>query len=105
MRDSGVLDILNDALVATARMLTGREATPTAGIIDSQSVKTTESGGLRGYDGGKKTKGRKRHIVTDTDGNFLGLITHATDIQDRDGASVVIVQALENHSSLTHIFA
>ena len=105
MRDSGVLDILNDALVAAARMLTGREATPTAGIIDSQSVKTTESGGPRGYDAGKKTKGRKRHIVTDTDGNLLGLITHAADIQDRDGASVVIAQALENHSSLTHIFA
>ena len=80
MRDSGVLDILNDALVAAARMLTGREATPTAGIIDSQSVKTTESGGPRGYDAGKKTKGRKRHIVTDTDGNLLGLITHAADI-------------------------
>ena len=105
MRDSGVLDILNDALVAAARMLTGREATPTAGIIDSQSVKTTESGGPRGYDAGKKTKGRKRHIVTDTDGNLLGLITHAADIQDRDGASIVIAQALENHSSLTHIFA
>ena len=69
------------------------------------SRQTTESGGPRGYDAGKKTKGRKRHIVTDTDGNLLGLITHAADIQDRDGASVVIAQALENHSSLTHIFA
>lgn len=64
----------------------GRAAAPTAGIIDSQSVKTTESGGPRGYDAGKKTKGRKRHIVTDTDGNLLGLVTHGADVQDRDGA-------------------
>ena len=72
LRDSGMLDILNDALVGAARILAGRDAAPTAGIIDSQSVKTTESGGPRGFDMGKKTRGRKRHIVTDTDGNLLG---------------------------------
>lgn len=105
MRDSGLLDILNEALVGAARLLAGRNVEATAGIIDSQSVKTTESGGPRGYDAGKKTKGRKRHIVTDTEGNLLGLITHTADIQDRDGAPGVIAQAVEGHPTLTHIFA
>ena len=73
--------------------------------VDSQSVKTTESGGPRGYDAGKKTKGRKRHIVTDTDGNLLGLVTHSADIQDRDGVPGVIAQAVESHTTLAHLFA
>lgn len=105
MRDSGLLDVLDDALVGALRLLAGRDAAPTAGIIDSQSVKTTESGGPRGYDAGKKTKGRKRHIVTDTDGNLLGLVTHGADIQDRDGAPGVIAQAVESYPSLVHLFA
>jgi transposase len=105
LRDSGVLDALNDALVGASRVLAGRNIAPTAGIIDSQSVKTTESGGPRGFDAGKKTKGRKRHIVTDTDGNLLGLVTHSADIQDRDGATGVIAHAVESHPTLTHLFA
>lgn len=105
LRDSGVLDALNDALVGASRVLAGRNIAPTAGIIDSLSVKTTESGGPRGFDAGKKTKGRKRHIVTDTDGNPLGLVTHSADIQDRDGAPGVIAHAVESHPTLTHLFA
>src|SRR3954447_6149500 len=69
-RDSRLWETLNHLLVMRARELEGREASPTAGVTDSQSVRTTESGGLSGYDAGKKIKGRKRHIVTDT----LGLI-------------------------------
>jgi hypothetical protein len=56
-------------------------------LTDSQSVKTTESGGVRGFDAGKKINGRKRHIVTDTLGHLVGLVVHGADVQDRDGAS------------------
>ncbi|VIO69728.1 hypothetical protein CI41S_19740 [Bradyrhizobium ivorense] len=78
LRDSGVLDLINEDLVEIARRLAGREPQPTAAIIYSQSVKTTESGGPRGFDAGKKIEGRKRHIVTDTQGNLLSAIVHLT---------------------------
>ena len=69
-----------------AREKVGREASPSAGEIDSRSVKTTESGGPRRYDAGKKIKGRKHHIVTDTAGHMVGLVVHEANVQDRDGA-------------------
>ena len=88
-----------------ARELEGREASPTAGVIDSQSVKTTESGGVRGYDAGKKTKGRKRHIVTDTLGLLIGLLIHGADVQDRDGAPNVLKTIRHRFPWLRHLFA
>ena len=72
------------------RKRTGREASPTAAVMDSQTVKTTESGGIRGRDGGKKIKGHKRHALVDTNGRALKLQAHAADIQDRDGAGPLL---------------
>lgn len=104
-RDTGLWLNINHALLMLAREATGREASPSAGVIDSQSVKTTESGGPRGYDAGKKVKGRKRHILTDTEGHLVHAVIHTADIQDRDGAPLVLAESLGRFPWLRHVFA
>ena len=84
-RDDGMRQTINHHLVMTAHEAEGHEAGPSAGVIDNQSVKTTENGGVRGFDAGKKVDGRKRHIVVDTLGLLIAVMVHITGIQDHDG--------------------
>ena len=104
-RDDGTWQKINHYLVMRARETEGREASPTAGVIDSQSVKTTEAGGPRGFDASKKIKGRKRHLLTDTAGILIAGIVHEASIQDRDGAPALLGLIRSAFPWLRHVFA
>ncbi|MGH6855671.1 MAG: IS5 family transposase [Burkholderiales bacterium] len=105
----GTLEIIHHALYVKCREQIGREASPTACVIDSQSVKSAEKGGPcidpHGYDAGKKIKGKKRHILVDTLGLLLHAIVHPADIQDRDGGVLVLSTLFGMYPFLQKLFA
>ncbi len=87
--EDGTWPTLHALPVMAARQQAGREAPPTAGIVDSPSVRATESGGPKGCGAGKKVNGRKRHVLVDTLGPPPALAVHTADVQDRDGLALV----------------
>jgi putative transposase len=104
-RIQGIWEQLHDRLRNEVRKDAGREASPSAAVIDSQSLKTTEAGGPRGFDAGKQVNGRKRHIIVDTMGLPLAVVVHAASIQDRDGAKLVMMKIAGRFPRLRLIWA
>lgn len=104
-RNNGTWQRVHDRLREKTRKQSGKKSTPTAAIVDSQSIRTAEGGAEKGYDAGKKITGRKRHIAVDTLGLLLAVVIHSASVQDQDGAKSVLEKLNEKFRRLKIIFA
>jgi len=104
-RDDGTWERLNRELRIEVRQSVGKDSEPSAAILDSQSVKSTETSGSRGFDAGKKIKGIKRHVLVDTLGMLLCILVTTADVQDRDGARQLLEKVKGKFPRLQKIWA
>jgi putative transposase len=104
-RRNGTWKLFNDTLREKLRVAEGRNALPSAGVMDSQSVKASDCCLDRGFDAGKKINGRKRHLLVETTGLVLLAVVHPGNIQDRDGAKILLDQARAQFPTLKKIWA